>query len=73
MQTLSNKYPCLALFFSSDYFEQTTNVRNFTMGSLWGNIGGYVGMILGFSLLQAPDIARRTVQYLWRQMTPTTI
>ena len=43
-------------FYSSEYFEETTNVRDFGADSLWANIGGYVGMILGFSLYQAPEV-----------------
>ena len=41
---------------SSEYFEETINTRGFDQESLWGNIGGYVGMVLGYSLLQVPDI-----------------
>ena len=44
------------IFCSSEYFEQTTNVRDFGADSLWANIGGYVGMILGFSLYHAPEV-----------------
>lgn len=50
----------LAIFcddgYSSEFFEETTNVRSFGQASLWANIGGYIGMLLGLSLLQVPDI-----------------
>ena len=44
------------LFHSSDYFQETTNVRKFSRDSVWGNVGGYVGMFLGFSVLQIPSL-----------------
>ena len=44
------------LFYSSDYFQETTNVRKFSRDSVWGNVGGYVGMFLGFSVLQIPSL-----------------
>ena len=44
------------LFYSSDYFQETTNVRKFSRDSVWGNVGGYIGMFLGFSVLQIPSL-----------------
>ena len=49
---------------SSEYFEETINTRGFDQGSMWGNIGGYVGMILGFSFLQIPDIFSTLYEYV---------
>merc|ERR1712141_713416 len=46
----------LKLRLSSNYFEEVKNVRKFGKDGLWANIGGYVGMILGFSFLQLIDI-----------------
>ena len=48
----------------SDFLDETTNVRSFGKASLWGSIGGYVGMILGFSFLQVPDIISGIMYYI---------
>ena len=61
----------LAIFYdggcSSDFFEETTNVRAFGLTSLCGSIGGYIGMILGLSFLQVPDIVSGIFHYIPRK------
>ena len=52
---------------SSDYFEATTNVRNFGKESLCANIGGYVGMILGISFLQVPEMILIILRFLQKE------
>ena len=32
--------------------DQITHIRAFGMDDLWANIGGYVGMVLGISIIQ---------------------
>ena len=49
---------------SSDFIDETKNVRSFGKANLWASIGGYVGMILGFSFLNAPDIVFNMVKYV---------
>ena len=44
-----------------------TNVRSFGKASLWGSIGGFVGMILGLSFLQVPDIINSILHYMQRR------
>ena len=48
---------------SSDFIDETKNVRSFGKANLWASIGGYVGMILGFSFLHAPDIFFSMIKY----------
>ena len=48
---------------SSDFIDETKNVRSFGITNLWAGIGGYVGMILGFSFLQVPDILSNMIRY----------
>ena len=58
----------LAIFYnagySSDLFDETTNVKSFGAANLWGSIGGYVGMILGLSFLQIPGIVSCIFNYM---------
>ena len=60
----------LAIFcdagYSSNVFEETTNVRSFGLISLLANIGGYIGMIVGLSFLQVPDILSGFFNYIRR-------
>ena len=51
-------------FYSSQYFEEVTNFRNFDKDDLWASIGGVVGMILGLSFLQLTDIICEFIQRL---------
>ena len=39
-----------------EYFAEVKHVKEITLESLLGNIGGYVGVFLGYSLLQMPTI-----------------
>ena len=41
------------------WYEEILNVREFTLDSLFANIGGYAGMFFGFSLFQGVDIIVR--------------
>ena len=45
-------------------FKQATNHRAFGVLSLWSQIGGFVGILLGYSLLQLPSL-------MWVNMTET--
>ena len=55
--------------YSSDFFEETTNVRSFGITSLWANIGGYIGMILGLSFLQVPHIVSSIFDCIQKRYT----
>ena len=59
-------------FCSSDYFQETTNVRKFSRDSVWGNVGGYVGMFLGFSVLQIPSLLNVVYQKIKDKFTSST-
>ena len=38
-----------------DDFEEIENIRDLPLDSLYGNIGGYIGIFLGYSLIQMAD------------------
>ena len=42
--------------FPENQYQEIQNLRNFPMDSLWANIGGYVGMFCGYSLIQTPSL-----------------
>ena len=51
-------------FNSVDSYDETTNLRSFSYDAMWGSIGGYVGMVLGISLFQLPNVIYAGSKYL---------
>lgn len=54
----SKNYFYVALHFSNSMFKQIELVRAFDVESLIGNAGGYIGLCVGYSLLQFPVLIR---------------
>ena len=46
----------IMLFYKSRYYNLATNEKAVTLLSLWSQIGGFVGIFLGYSLLQLPEL-----------------
>ena len=46
----------LTLTYSADQFQEIQNERNFGFEALFSGTGGFVGIFLGYSLLQVPDL-----------------
>ena len=46
----------IMLFYKSRYYSLATNEKAFTLLALWSQIGGFVGIFLGYSLLQLPEL-----------------
>ena len=51
----SSDLPALVLAFKSANYKEIHHVRSFDLESLVGNMGGYVGLFLGFAFWQAPE------------------
>ena len=49
-------------------FRETRNVKAFGLLSLWSQIGGFVGIFLGYSLLQVPEIITYIIGWAKRVM-----
>ena len=41
---------------ATETFQEIQNVRDFGIESMWSGSGGFIGIFLGYSLLQVPDI-----------------
>ena len=50
------------------YLEEVTNVRSTKQRDLWADIGGYVGMIMGISILQMISTITEMVQRFWERV-----
>ena len=62
MEFLKNRY----FYFVStsvDSYDENVNIRKFGYDAMWGSIGGYVGMVLGISFFQLPDIIYCGLQF----------
>ena len=60
----------LAIFYDTGYspeFFETTNVRSVGTANLWASIGGQIGMIMGLSFFQVPDIVSGIFNYVQRK------
>ena len=54
----------LEFMYMDENYQEIINHRDFTVSSFFSNTGGFVGMILGYSLLQAPDEIGRMWNWL---------
>lgn len=50
--------------FSVNSYDENVNVRSFGFDAMWGSIGGYVGMVLGISLFQLPNLMYNSFHFL---------
>ena len=56
-----NHWLVLDFVYMDDFYQEIVNVRDFGFESFWSGVGGFVGIFLGYSLLQIPDL----LQKLW--------
>ena len=51
-----------------DTFNEVINIQEFGFESLWSSVGGFVGIFLGYSLLQLPELLKVLVSMSLRLM-----
>ena len=49
----------LDFVYMDDFYQEIVNVRDFGFESFWSGVGGFVGIFLGYSLLQIPDLLEK--------------
>ena len=49
-------YVDLEFIQGSELYQEIQNVRGFSLGDCWSGIGGFVGMIVGYSLMHLPEM-----------------
>ena len=59
--SLNSRY--LLFSTSVDSYDENVSIRSFGYDAMWGSIGGYVGMVLGISFFQLPDIIYCGLQF----------
>ena len=45
------------------FYQEIKNVREFTLETFWSTAGGYLGIFLGYSLLQVPELLKISAAY----------
>ena len=46
----------LTIPYATETFQETQNVKDFSLESMWSSAGGFVGIFVGYSLLQVPEL-----------------
>ena len=59
-------YLDISFIMGSEMFQEITNVRDFGKESCWSGIGGFIGLFMGYSILQFPEILVSACQWLLR-------
>ena len=67
VQRLGDNYakymPTIITNFPDETYQEILNVKSFNVEALWSSIGGFVGIFLGYSLMQVPELIFNTVRY----------
>ena len=45
------------------FYQEIKNIKEFTMETFWSTAGGYMGIFLGYSLLQVPELVQISASY----------
>ena len=61
------------LNYGSESYKYFKNVRSFSIYDFWSQLGGFVGMLLGYSLLQVPDIFIALIQMITNSFSNTSV
>ena len=48
----------------NEEYQEIVNSKDFGLQSFWSNIGGFIGIFLGYSLLQIPDLLAKSISFL---------
>ena len=53
---LMDGYVLMELLYMETQYKETTNIREFGFESFWSSVGGFVGIFLGYSIMQIPQL-----------------
>ena len=60
-----DSYMFIEFFYMDENYQEIVNQRDFTLAGFWSSTGGFVGMILGYSLMQVPDVIGRIWEWCY--------
>ena len=58
----------ITVLYATETFEEITNVRDFDIESLWSSAGGFIGLFLGYSLVQVTEILNVNWLFFWKEL-----
>lgn len=58
----------LKIPYTTDTFQEIQNVKDFGFETLWSSAGGFIGIFLGYSLLQLPELFEIDWKQYWKKM-----
>ena len=65
-----SSYMYIEFFYMDENYQEIVNQRDFTLSAFWSSTGGFVGMFLGYSLIQIPDAISMILQWVYGKMKP---
>ena len=54
---------------NTEDFQEIVNVKAFDVETLWSSVGGFIGIFLGYSLLQVPELLGDMRSTCWNKFT----
>jgi hypothetical protein len=67
------KHFLIKIVYRDSFFQEIKNLEDFTLPTFWSNIGGLLGICLGYSLLQIPELIKNFLSLLKRSRYSTRI
>ena len=59
----------VSISYSTETYQEINNVRDYDLETLWSSIGGFIGIFIGYSLLQVADLFDDDWRPYWRVLT----
>ncbi len=59
----------ISISYSTETYQEINNVRDYDLERLWSSIGGFIGIFVGYSLLQVADLFDDGWRPYWRVLT----
>ena len=71
LKQLARGFLYLTIPYATEMFQEIQNVNDFDVQTLWSSAGGFVGIFLGYSLLQIPDLFDFDWKGYWKKFLLT--
>ena len=56
----------IKISYTEDFYQEIENVRDFSFETFWSSVGGFLGIFLGYSVLQIPDLLSYLSSFLMK-------
>ena len=55
----------IVIRYSTEIYQEIQNFRDYNLDTLWSSVGGFIGIFLGYSLLQLPELLQLDWETYW--------